>query len=54
MLSQQLVRGAGSQGRAAACELDAHAGDRNLIRDGKTPQMQSYLLSESAKRALLR
>ena len=42
VLSQQLVPRAGGQGRAAACELMMLTpAIRNLIRDGKTPQMQS-------------
>lgn len=48
VLSQQLVPRAGGQGRAAACELMMLTpAIRNLIRDGKTPQMQSYLLSSA-------
>lgn len=48
VLSQQLVSRAGGQGRAAACELMMLTpAIRNLIRDGKTPQMQSYLLSSA-------
>ena len=48
VLAQQLVPRAGGQGRAAACELMMITpAIRNLIRDGKTPQMQSYLLSSA-------
>lgn len=46
VLAQQLVPRAGGKGRAAACELMMITSPiRNLIRDGRTPQMQSYLLS---------
>ena len=46
VLAQQLVPRAGGKGRAAACELMMITTPiRNLIRDGRTPQMQSYLLS---------
>ena len=48
VLAQQLVPRAGGQGRAAACELMMITpAIRNLIRDGKTPQMQSYLFSSA-------
>lgn len=48
VLSQQLVPRAGGRGRAAACELMMITPAlKNLIRDGKTPQMQSYLLSSA-------
>lgn len=48
VLAQQLVPRAGGRGRAAACELMmVTPAIRNLIRDGKTPQMQSYLLSSA-------
>lgn len=48
VLAQQLVPRADGQGRAAACELMMITpAIRNLIRDGKTPQMQSYLLSSA-------
>ena len=48
VLAQQLVPRVGGQGRAAACELMMITpAIRNLIRDGKTPQMQSYLLSSA-------
>lgn len=48
VLAQQLVPRAGGKGRAAACELMmVTPAIRNLIRDGKTPQMQSYLLSSA-------
>ena len=46
VLAQQLVPRATGRGRAAACELMMITPPvRNLIRDGKTPQMQSYLMS---------
>ena len=46
VLAQQLVPRAEGKGRAAACELMMITTPiRNLIRDGRTPQMQSYLLS---------
>ncbi len=46
VLAQQLVPRADGKGRAAACELMMITPPiRNLIRDGRTPQMQSYLLS---------
>ena len=46
VLAQQLVPKAGGKGRVAACELMMITSPiRNLIRDGRTPQMQSYLLS---------
>lgn len=46
VLAQQLVPRASGRGRAAACELMMVTPPiKNLIRDGKTPQMQSFLLS---------
>ena len=46
VLSQQLVPLASGHGRTAACELMMiTTAIRNLIRDGKTPQMASFLLS---------
>lgn len=46
VLAQQLVPRAEGKGRTAACELMMITTPiRNLIRDGRTPQMQSYLLS---------
>ena len=46
VLAQQLVPRAEGKGRVAACELMMITTPiRNLIRDGRTPQMQSYLLS---------
>ena len=49
VLAQQLVPRAGGKGRAAACELMMITiAMRNLIRQGKTEQMPSYLL-DSAK-----
>lgn len=46
VLSQQLIPRAAGRGRAAACELMMITpAIRNLIREGKTPQMQTYLMS---------
>ncbi len=46
VLAQQLVPRATGKGRAVACELMMITPPiRNLIRDGRTPQMQSYLIS---------
>lgn len=46
VLSQQLVPCANGHGRVAACELMMITPPiKNLIRDGKTPQMSSFLLS---------
>ena len=46
VLSQQLVPLASGHGRTVACELMMiTTAIRNLIRDGKTPQMASFLLS---------
>ena len=46
VLSQQLVPCANGHGRVAACELMMITPPiKNLIRDGKTPQMASFLLS---------
>ena len=48
VLAQQLVPRAEGKGRVAACELMMITTPiRNLIRDGRTPQMQSYLLSSA-------
>ena len=50
ILSQQLLPRAGGKGRAAACEvMIVNAAMRNLIREGKTPQMQSTLLSSASE-----
>lgn len=46
VLAQQLLPRAGGKGRAAACELMMITPPlKTLIREGKTPQMQTYLLS---------
>ena len=48
VLSQQLLVRKGGQGRVAACEAMLVTGAiRNLIREGKTPQMQSSILSSA-------
>lgn len=48
VLSQQLLRKKGGRGRCAACEaMFVTPAIRNLIREGKTPQMQSSLLSSA-------
>ena len=48
ILSQQLLVRAGGKGRVAACEvMIVNNAMRNLIREGKTPQMQSTLLSSA-------
>lgn len=46
VLSQKLLVRANGKGRAAACEcMIVTSAIRNLIREGKTPQMQSSMLS---------
>ncbi|MDD6685155.1 MAG: type IV pilus twitching motility protein PilT [Lachnospiraceae bacterium] len=48
VLSQQLLPRAGGKGRVLACEvMVATNAIRNLIREGKTPQMASSMLSSS-------
>ena len=48
VLSQQLLVRKGGKGRCAACEaMLVTTAIKNLIREGKTPQMQSSLLSSS-------
>lgn len=48
VLSQQLLLRKSGHGRAAACEaMIVNPAIRNMIRDGKTPQMQSALLSSA-------
>ncbi|MDO5702041.1 MAG: PilT/PilU family type 4a pilus ATPase [Lachnospiraceae bacterium] len=48
VLAQQLLVRKGGKGRVAACEAMYVTGAiRNLIRDGKTPQMKSALLSSA-------
>ena len=48
VLTQQLLPRAGGQGRAAACEvMIVTPAIRNLIREGKTPQMYSAMLSSA-------
>lgn len=49
VLSQQLLVKAGGKGRAAACEvMVVTSAIRNLIREGKTPQMLSSMLASSS------
>lgn len=53
VLSQQLLVRASGQGRMVACEvMIAIPAIRNLIREGKTPQMQSSLLSSASEGSL--
>jgi len=48
VLSQQLLVKAGGSGRAAACEaMVVTPAIRNLIREGKTPQMLSSILASA-------
>ena len=48
VLSQQLLVRKGGKGRCAACEaMYVTVAIKNLIREGKTPQMQSSLLSSA-------
>ena len=50
VLAQQLLVRKGGRGRCAACEaMYVTAAIRNLIREGKTPQMQSALLSSASQ-----
>lgn len=50
VLSQQLLLRAGGKGRILACEvMIATPSIRNLIREGKTPQMQSAMLTAAAE-----
>ncbi len=50
ILSQQLLPRASGHGRIVAVEcMISTASIQNLIREGKTPQMQSYMLSDSDK-----
>jgi twitching motility protein PilT len=49
-LSQKLLVRAGGKGRAAACEcMIVTAAIRNLIREGKTPQMESSMMTGSSE-----
>ncbi len=44
VISQQLIPRKSGQGRAVACEIMvANSAIRNLIREGKTPQIDSYI-----------
>ncbi|MEE0955967.1 MAG: PilT/PilU family type 4a pilus ATPase [Eubacterium sp.] len=53
ILSQQLLVRANGKGRVCACEvMVANNGIRNMIREGKTPQMQSALLSSANEGSL--
>ena len=50
VLAQQLLVRKGGRGRCAACEaMYVTPAIRNLIREGKTPQMQSALLSSASQ-----
>lgn len=50
VLSQQLLVRRGGKGRIAACEvMVVTAAIKNLIREGKTPQMMSSMLSGAAE-----
>ena len=52
-LSQKLLVKAGGRGRAAACEcMIATPAIRNLIREGKTPQMESSMLTGASEGSL--
>lgn len=53
VLSQQLLPRANGKGRAAACELMMmNTALANLVREGKTAQMQSFLLSGAEEGSL--
>lgn len=53
VLSQQLLVRKGGQGRVAACEvMVVTPAIRNLIREGKTPQMVSSMLSGASEGSL--
>ncbi|MDY6306426.1 MAG: PilT/PilU family type 4a pilus ATPase [Oribacterium sp.] len=53
VLSQQLLARAGGHGRIVACEVMLTTpAIQNLIREGKTPQMQSFLLSSKDQGAV--
>ncbi len=53
VLSQQLLVRKGGQGRVAACEvMVVTPAIRNLIREGKTPQMMSSMLSGASEGSL--
>jgi len=50
VLSQQLLLRAGGRGRILACEvMIATPSIRNLIREGKTPQMQSAMMTAGSE-----
>lgn len=50
VLSQQLLLRAGGKGRILACEvMIATPSIRNLIREGKTPQMQSAMMTAASE-----
>lgn len=52
-MSQQLVARQGG-GRIAACEvMVVNAAIRNLIREGKTPQMESFITMNSREGSIL-
>lgn len=53
VLSQQLLPRAGGKGRVLACEvMIVTSAIRNLIREGKTPQMASSMLSSAREGAI--
>ena len=53
VLSQQLLVRKGGRGRVAACEvMVVTAAIKNLIREGKTPQMASSMLSAASEGSL--
>ncbi len=53
VLSQQLLPRIGGRGRVAACELMMmNTALANLVREGKTAQMQSFLLSGAEEGSL--
>ena len=54
VLSQQLLPRKGGKGRAAACEIMVvNAAIKNLIREGKTPQMESFIAMNGQNGSIL-
>ena len=54
VVSQQLLPRKGGHGRAAACEIMVvNAALKNLIREGKTPQMDSFITMNSQNGSIL-
>ena len=54
VISQQLLPKKSSRGRAAACEIMVvNAAIRNLIREGKTPQIESFIGMNSQQGSVL-